>query len=169
LLSIPLNSQVCELGEINFESQAQVDSFASKYPNCRQFSGTLRINSSTITNVDSFYHVQSLNGSILFYSDELNDISGLKNLKRITGLYFLNGKLTNLDPLENLEVCEFDLVLSSPLLNDVSGLINLRYAAYLWIESPSFISLEWINDIDTVYNYIFSDFILLRECVICSI
>ncbi|MFA7446596.1 MAG: T9SS type A sorting domain-containing protein, partial [Flavobacteriaceae bacterium] len=101
----------CPTGYLSFYSQAEVNAFATNYPNCTEISGDLYISGSTITDLSPLSNLTSIGGYLWIYN---------------------NSNLTNLDGLSNLTSVGADLViLFNSSLTDISGLQNIDPASIL--------------------------------------
>lgn len=128
-----LNAFGCSIGTIR--SQADLDNFFRDNSLCEEIDGRLYI---------------KFGGG----EDDVNDLSGLKRIKRIKGDLSLTGKFleSDLSGLSNLEIIEGSL-----LLEDLSGLDNLRGLTNLKtvlgaieISNTSFTSLDGLENIKTI-------------------
>src|SRR5690606_19456474 len=94
----------CPPGGITFSSQAEIDAFATNYPNCTE-TGYLSISGSTITDLSPLSNLTSIGGYLNIYNNSnLTNLDGLSNLTSIGGFLdiYNNSNLTNLDGLSNL-------------------------------------------------------------------
>src|SRR5690606_19236089 len=118
----------CPEGSVLFTSQAQVNTFATNYPNCTEISGYL-----------------------YFYgNDDITDLSPLSNLTSVGGLlgFESNLSLTNLDGLSNLtSVGGFLGIYSNPNLTNISGLENITGFTELYIENNTALSVCHITSV----------------------
>ena len=77
LLTQSLYAQGCFPNGITFSTQAEVDAFATNFPNCTVFQGDVEIDGDDITNLNALSQITAIAGSLsLFSSDNLTDISG---------------------------------------------------------------------------------------------
>jgi len=105
-------SQSCLPLGITFSTQAQIDSFQIKYPNCRHIQGPVVINGPDITNLNGLTSVASIGGFLdIASNNSLTDITGLINLKSING-YLQVGWNRALKSLTGLDSIEFDAITS---------------------------------------------------------
>src|SRR5690606_25772575 len=118
----------CPEGSVLFTSQAQVNTFATNYPNCTEISGYL-----------------------YFYgNDDITDLSPLSNLTSVGGLlgFESNLSLTNLDGLSNLtSVGGFLGIYSNPNLTNFSGLENITGFTELYIQNNTALSVCHITSV----------------------
>src|SRR5690606_11854728 len=118
----------CPEGSVLFTSQAQVNTFATNYPNCTEISGYL-----------------------YFYgNDDITDLSPLSNLTSVGGLlgFESNLSLTNLDGLSNLtSVGGFLGIYSNPNLTNISGLENITGFTELSIQNNTALSVCHITSV----------------------
>lgn len=122
-----------------FNSQAQIDSFPINYPG-QNSAICLKIFGPDITNVDSLYSIESINGNLIIGSGLLDDLSGpfsgnpllaslvgLSNINSIEGniLIYENDLLEDFNFLSNISSCDFLWIIGNNGLTDLSGLDNL--------------------------------------------
>lgn len=127
------NSQSCLPDGIVFTSQSQIDSFKTNYPNCSKIQGPVRIEGSTIND---------LNG--------LNEITSIGEHLEIS----LNLTLKNLDGLNNLDtIGNYLLIENHPSLKNINGLESLEYVGGLIYigHNDSLIDLSGLENIDSVF------------------
>src|SRR5690606_35741362 len=125
----------CPTGYLSFYSQADIDAFATNYPNCTEVSGNLTIQGANITDLTPLSNLTSVGGYLnIDYNSSLTNLDGLNNLTSIGGYLniYYNSNLTNLDGLSNLTSVGADLVIqSNSSLTDISGLQNINPASIL--------------------------------------
>src|SRR5690606_7427415 len=116
-------------------SQAQIDAFATNYPNCTEVSGNLTIQGANITDLTPLSNLTSVGGYLRIYNNSnLINLDGLSNLTSVGGYLQIssNSSLTNLDGLSNLTSVGADLVIQyNSSLTDISGLQNIDPASIL--------------------------------------
>src|SRR5690554_1899256 len=119
----------CPAGNIIFTTQAQIDAFATNYPNCTEVSGNLTIQGANITDLTPLSNLTSIGGYLVIYNNSnLTNLDGLSNLTSVGGYLdiYSNLSLTNLDGLSNLtSVGEFLSINSNSNLTNLDGLSNL--------------------------------------------
>ena len=119
----------CPTGDVALYSQADVNNFATNYPNCTEISGYLYITGSTITDLSPLSNLTSVGGYLSIYSNSnLTNLDGLSNLTSVGGFLLIdsNSNLTSLNGLSNLTSVGADLVIKSNYsLTDISGLQNI--------------------------------------------
>src|SRR5882672_4998699 len=140
--------------DIWLSTQAQIDSFPSKY-NCTTFKW-LRVSGSDITNVDSLYKVESVGTLTINLNDNLTNIRGLSSLRSITEVGFFigdNPKLTSLDGLSSLEqISPEDLnaqftITDNVSLEDIGALSNLTVVGSVVIINTSIGNLTGLSSL----------------------
>lgn len=135
------------------QTQQEVDAFPATYPGCTFIPGSIRIESSSITNLDSLYSIQFVQVNLnLIDNVGLMDFDGLHNLEAIGGDFnlinnqsivdfsgllklesvgksfnvFDNVGLVSMDGLVQFNSIGMDLILRGNLnLSDLTGLQNL--------------------------------------------
>lgn len=121
-----LFSQDCPLYNILISNQISVDSFPVIFPDCHNLNGSLTIDGNDITNLDSLYVIDYIDGSLRIQSNLLlEDISGLSNIDSIDG---------------NLSIS------NNEILNDLEGLENIHYVDNLDISNND--SLERLDGLN---------------------
>lgn len=127
---------LCPPGDVIFTTQAQVNQFATTYPNCTQIAGYLSISNSSgataITNLSPLSNITSIGGSL-----DINNNALLTNLNGLSGLLSvgqdlnisLNPALTDVNGLSNLTTLNgFLNVNENAALTSISGLQNVNPA-----------------------------------------
>src|SRR5690606_6408322 len=95
----------CPPGVVSLTSQAQIDAFATNYPNCTGVSGNLTIQGASITDLTPLSNLTSVGGYLYIYNNSnLNNLDGLSNLTSVGGYLHIrsNSSLNNLDGLSKL-------------------------------------------------------------------
>lgn len=134
LLNIQLAiTQTCPQGSVFINTQAQVEAFASQYPNCEELPEGLSIMGADVVSLEGFNNIKSILGSF--------SISNTENLK-------------NLEGLNNLEIIhDFIRIQGNPGLQSFEGLENLRKvnSEYFYISSnPRMKSLDGLQNLDSI-------------------
>jgi hypothetical protein len=128
----------CPFGTITLLTQAEVDAFAITYPNCTQFTGTLKIGNglatTDISDLGGLSNLQTISGNlILFYNDNLSSLEGLDALTKVGGnLYIYRNNalsdLTGLNALTNVggtfSIFRNDGLMNTTGLNSLSQVGN---------------------------------------------
>ena len=147
-------------GTVTFNNQTQIDTF----PPYTVITGDVKIEDSSITNVDSLYHLTEIQGNLdLSKSNSLVNIDGFSNLTTIGGYLGIitnlnlspNTTLTNLNGLSNLtHVGGTIAIVRQHALTDISGLSGLNNANEdLFITlNLSLTNLDGLSNIDSVGN-----------------
>jgi hypothetical protein len=86
----------CPIGDLTFETQSQLNSFISQYPNCQVIDGNLTL---THSSSDGYSNI--------------NDLSPLANISTINGDLILRqlGNISSLSALSNLQTINGNLAL----------------------------------------------------------
>jgi hypothetical protein len=80
------NGQSCLPEGITFNTQSQIDSFQTNYPNCTQIEGGVTITGGGITNLNGLSVMTSIGGDLVFYENpSLTSLTGLENVTSIGG------------------------------------------------------------------------------------
>lgn len=134
LLNIGLYAQ-CPEGSVTLGSQADVDTYATIYPDCTKIQGQLKIggsfvgDNSDITDISALQSVTTITGNLLIvYNESLTNLNGLEQITLVGGDLRIvdNMTLTNLQGLGSLAETEGDLkVEKNPALKNLQGLEEL--------------------------------------------
>ena len=121
---------------ITFETQAQIDSFQTNYPNCTEIEGSVNILGDSITNLNGLNVLTSIKGDLYIYypwesnqgsNRNLTSLEGLENILSIGGSVTLyRPALTNLVGLDNLSDIGEDLIIRWGTLINFNGIDNLE-------------------------------------------
>ncbi|MBK9719405.1 MAG: hypothetical protein IPO85_18200 [Saprospiraceae bacterium] len=63
--------------------QSEINTFQKIYPGCKEILGTVKISGSSITNLDSLRITKISGGLLINYTENLKNLSGLKELNSI--------------------------------------------------------------------------------------
>jgi len=91
--------------DLNFNSQADIDNFATDYPGCTQITGDVIIQGNTITSLDGLNGITHIGGRLqIIIADNLTNVDGLSSLVSIGTFIdiYLNDSLTDLSGLANV-------------------------------------------------------------------
>ena len=126
----------CEISEpciqnLVFTSQAEIDAFPQKFPDCQIISGNVVIRDETasITNLDSLFNILEIQGSLeIVDAPQLKSFKGITNLNTIGANLYLDNlpQLENMQGLENIEFIPGDLTLIYLPIPNLSELVNLK-------------------------------------------
>ncbi len=121
-------SQTCLPEGITFETQAQVDSFAINYPNCKKIMGDLIFRWETdINNTDALSKLTAVMGK-LYVNGNDRSLKGLSNIDTVGGTLFLFGNVTSCEVIKSIEFIGEHLNLrNSDSLKSLKGLERLKY------------------------------------------
>ncbi len=105
---------------------------------------------------DERYYCKEIEGDLYFRSYDVNDLSGLKRIKKIAGTLNVEGWFTvkDLSGLSNLEEIGGDLIIDGFTgLDNLKGLENLKTVkGVIVIARTSFTSFEGLEGIETIKN-----------------
>ncbi len=138
------------LNNVILTTQAEVDAFVPG----TVFEGTISISGSDIQNLNTFANLAELKGNLIIEdATNLNDISGLSSLKKVSETFYLRSldQINSLSPLANLASVggSFEIALN-PNLQNLTGLEQLRHAGDLILRSNN--SLQNINGLISLRN-----------------
>lgn len=123
----------CLPNGIGIRRQTQIDSFQINYPKCARILGNVDIIGPDITNLDSLYTVNKMDGDLTIRVNPLlDDLSGLSNVTAVGGLdIFGQNGFSDLSGLEKLDSIHGSLmILDAYNLDSLNGLDSLSYVAY---------------------------------------
>lgn len=134
------DNELCGAGGLTFNSQSQINNFASSYAGCVTIGGDLIINDddgngNDITNVDGLRQIKSVNG--------------------LLGVY-LNPLLTSIDSLKNITSISGDIsIWENQLIQNVNGLsgITSNLATLSIYDNDGLISLGGLSELTTVNDF----------------
>lgn len=111
-----VNGEPCFVGEIEINSQLEVDEFSINYPNCNVVFGDLIIEGEDIENLDGLSQIAQINGSLYIGISSgnpvLTDLSGLSNISSIDGSLWLifNEELEDLYGIHNISASSIESI-----------------------------------------------------------
>ncbi|MCK7591908.1 T9SS type A sorting domain-containing protein [Subsaxibacter sp. CAU 1640] len=141
LAEVSASCGTCPEGPLVLNSQAQVDAFATMYPDCTALSNGLYITGADITDLSPLSSITSISSDILIESNPLlTNLTGLENVVELD---------TNFESL---------MLIDNPLLNDISALQNMvhsEFGYYIVIDNnDSLTNLVGLENIYTEEIYI---------------
>jgi len=149
-----LNFGQCPTGNLVFNTQSEIDSFASIYPGCTELNVDIQINGSGITNLSGLSQVNAMNGELRIFDTSITTLGSLGTFNFFgsnSGLY-ISGNL-NLTSLGNLtgELNRPDA--TGLLLKDLPGISSLNELAGItlissfWLENmPGLATLSGLEN-----------------------
>lgn len=155
LIAGNIMSQSCLPDGIHLTSQSEVDNFKANNLNCTEIEGSVEIDGSDITNLDSLHLITQIGGYFDIYSaPNLSDINGLSSLTTVgSGRLGIHGTaLTDLNGLGNLASVPGLRIEENPLLSSLEGLNSLNTVAeglYI-IGNPSLNDLGGLEGLTSV-------------------
>ncbi|MBB4119897.1 putative outer membrane repeat protein, partial [Mesonia hippocampi] len=95
----------CPTGNVIFSSQAEIDSFASIFPNCTTISENMSISGNNITNLNGLSNIEDINGTLgISLNPLLQNLDGLSSLQSVSTVHIGNNNiLTDVSGLENID------------------------------------------------------------------
>ena len=149
-----------------FKNQQQIDAFPSDYPGCIEIEGNIWIledSAGAITNLDSFYPIQRINGYLqIIENAALVNLKGLDNLSHIGSFSNINKNqnLTSLLGLNNLDSVEggFEIA-SNSSLNDLNDLHSLSCVGELFRVDDN----DQLSSLGNIGNASFNHIEILRN------
>jgi len=157
----------CPEIDLTFTSQAQIDSFSIKYPNCNQVRN-LSIEGIDINNVENLSNIDLVNGRLDIEGTSLESIDGINIGASLNSLYiFNNDHLVDLDALSNLRETESRIVIGkNNSLTTLNGLRSLRdRGGELGIqENSSLVDISGLAKLSSLEGFFLEDNLLLSAC-----
>jgi len=174
---VSVSSQSCLPEGIEFNTQAQIDSFQFNHPNCIDIEGDVEISGVDIANLNDLNVLTSIGGGLnIIHNDNLISLMGLRNLSSIGGSLGIGGNdaIISLIGLESLTSIGAVLhIAGCNALTSLSGLNNLTsIGESLWVgNNASLTSLTGLDNIiaETIDGLYLYDNISLSNCEIQSI
>ncbi len=161
-LTVPLAhgaAQTCDLSDVTFSTQEEIDSFPSDYPDCEEVSRLRIVATSTdddIVNLDGLNGIKRVEGDVTIQAlDQLTDLLGLSALEEIGGDLSIkdNHLLTELDGLQNLlkvgqriEISENNSLINIDAISQIAGSID----NFIMFYNPELQTIHFPNQIDTI-------------------
>jgi hypothetical protein len=149
----------CPTGKIILLSQADVNAFASNWPNCEDLPSGLSIGlisaTTDIDNLTPLSNLKSVGGSLdIFHNDALTSLSGFDNITSVGGTLDIrfNHALTNLSSLGNLtSVGSYLRIFDNDALTNLKGLEGVTSVGYLSIQlNAALTSLSGLDNLTSV-------------------
>ena len=155
----------CIDDHIRLSTQEDVDNYRVNHPACKEIH-SLRIEGEGITNLDSLYYIESVNGIDLYIANtSLRDLNGLSHaeidmdvVEIMNNLFLESINLPNLDIRDDLRIIE------NGSLENLDGLSNLRGVRFIEIAgNSSLLNLNGFSSLDDVMDLIISDNLSLKD------
>ena len=158
-------AQDCPTGDLTFETQSQLNSFISQYPNCQVIDGNLTLTHSSsdgysnINDLSPLANISTINGDLILRQlGNISSLSALSNLQTINGNlallrnanYFNNyNNFDYVQGLTNLTTITGTLSIAD-FLKDLSGLSNLSQLGGLYMYYSNIESFQGLENITTL-------------------
>ena len=156
LMIIPsVEAQSCLPANIFFNSQAEIDSFATDYPGCSIVEGhVVIIGPNDITNLNGLSQIVKIVGTLIIEdSNGLINLTGLDNLETTGALHVQeNNGLNSLHGLGNLSTIEnFMQIVNNNNLTTISALTNVSASKIISIHNNDvLVSLNGLENVISV-------------------
>jgi hypothetical protein len=161
LMLIPLFgvSQSCLPEGIEFETQAQIDSFQVNHPGCTEIEGDVLIQGDNITNLNGLNVLTSIGGDLgVSQNWSLYSLAGLDNVTSVGGnlVFYENLALTSLTGLDNMTSIGGNLWCFISALTSLAGLDNVTsIGGYLGItNNPALTSLTGLDNVTSIGSFL---------------
>ncbi len=97
-----IEGQTCLSGNSVFNSQTEVDLFATNFPNCTEINGNVFIQGN-VSNLNAFNNIVKINGNLTIISTSLSQGNIFPNLQEVVkSLFISNAFITNLNGFNSL-------------------------------------------------------------------
>lgn len=129
LFSVVMTFGQCPTVDILLTSQAEIDDFATMYPNCSQLTHLLRIdgNDAIINNLNGLSAITDAQ-DIFILKTVIGDFTGLNNLLNVRNLtLWFNNNIQNLVGFSSLQEIESLEMFRNNRLINLSGLTNIQF------------------------------------------
>lgn len=150
--TISVSFAQCPPGDVNVNTQAQVDNFKILYPNCIQISGNLNItDNSNITNLNGFSNLENVTGQInIVRNSALTNLDGLLNIKSVGGNFWIadNSSITKINRFNKLTSFGQMYIGENKELTEISGYTSLTTLPNVTIQNND--KLNQINITSTL-------------------
>lgn len=153
LLASSAGAEGCFPDGITFNSQSQVNSFRTSYPECSLILGDVIICGPAITNLNGLSIITNIQGSLIIECNPLlTSLAGLDNLESVAEDVFIEGNplLDNIQDLNNLTYIGGNLITTNnPMLLNFLGLEGITHiGGKLWIEdNVALLSLHGLDNL----------------------
>lgn len=131
-----ISGQSCYPNGVTFTSQAQIDQFPSLNPGCSIIGSHLIIQGYDITNLDSLYSIEEIDGYFRLNSSSLTSFKGLNNLGTIRATFIVTQSNTSLSSFEGLE----SLKMIGTTNNQIHSFENMPIVDFTGLESLNSVS-----------------------------
>ncbi len=151
----------CPSDDIYLTSQAEIDAFATAYPNCTNLIESLNIDGNDITNLNGLSQIQDVAGGIYIHDTNIQDFSGFENIQNLSSslLISINYSLTSFNGLNNLETIrgQFAVGLNNGLVNfsGLNSLISVGNGSdlgFLIADNDNLVSFEGLENLNEIYG-----------------
>ena len=120
----------CAIGNLTLTTQAEVNTFVSKYNSCDTLIGNLTINGGTnISQIHGMSFIRQITGNLTLTGNaNLTNMKGLQGLRKVTGNLSITGhvNMVSLDSLHHLsEILGSLNIQNNPVLNEINALSSL--------------------------------------------
>ena len=121
----------CNTGGNVFDTQSEIDEFPFRYYGCSVVSGDIQVEESTLStilDVDGFYDIVEVNGSLSLRTNfALDNISGLAKLSTVENSLIISfaPALRSVEPLAQLESVEYFQLSQTSIVSNLNGLEGL--------------------------------------------
>jgi len=141
--------------DFTFLTQAEIDHYKVRYPNCTVIQGDLNIGGTSYSDIDNLTpldHITNINGDLRISKTSLTTLHGLENITQLNGVEIVNNNdlesiegFTNLSFLQSLEIISNASLVNLDGIGPFSQLETLRI-----ILNPSLINLSALNSLHSI-------------------
>jgi len=146
----------CPTGDVDFESQDDINQFLLLYPNCTTINGDLSL-SRNVTDLSGLSNLTTITGQLIADDSKIENFTGLNNLTSVGSLIILdNSSLISLSALSNvspIDETQFTLSIEGNLyLETLLGLEGISGANTISIVNTYLLNLDGLNNLTTIHN-----------------
>jgi len=171
LLTVLFVNAQCPQGGVQLRTQSEVDSFIIKWPDCKNFIGSIGVGipivfsggsqsscpiESDITNLRGLRNIETINRDLIISCvPDLGSLRGLDNLMEVQRLFEIRHMpgLVDFTGLERFKRQTGNFFVYSPNLASVKGLDSVYYILNLSIENFRHIEFESFSQLEEVFRF----------------
>ncbi len=143
--------------DFTFLTQAEVDHYKVRYPNCTEVNGDLIIGGTSQSDIDDLTplnHIDTVDGILKVSKTSLNTLAGLENISTLNSIEItINSNLTSIQGLTNLSSLQSLEIISNTLLEDLDGIGSFANLKTLKIvQNPALTDISGLSNLHTIEN-----------------
>ena len=151
----------CPTDDLYITTQAEIDTFASNYPNCTQLTESLTIRGNDIVNLLGLSQLEDFGGGLIIDNTNIENFLGLENIQNLSSslIIIYNYNLTSFEGLQNLETIagQFALDANNEImdftgLNSLSSIGDGSNLGALIVNNDNLISLQGLESLIQIHG-----------------